>query len=143
MKKIIVLLSAAVLGFSCSDDDDSSDSSSLSNTDVVGEWMLVSEAVAGEELPLDECTLMTKITFTETEFTEEDYGISSFEEECVSRILEFPYRIEGNELISTDFGEDGFEGELSVSGDQLTFDDEEIDGDEVFGSVRVFERVTE
>ena len=151
MKKITLLLGLAFLMFSCSSDDgDDNSSSSILTTDVVGEWRLISETEDGEVIALDDCDLMNTIVFTETELSQDFYRESnSFDEEVESECImsfsiDFPYFLEDNLIVSTDEGEEGDEGFVSVTGDQLIINDEEFEeGELVFGSVRVFERVTE
>ena len=145
MKIIILLLSVAFLGFSCSNDDDSS--SSVSSVDVLGAWSLVSESEQGELLDLNDCELNSTVSFTETEFTEVDSDIFGLDGECFEFDRIYDYFFDGNELVVTEEYEgeiEGFfEGVVSVSGDELTIDDEGTFEGETFGSVRVFERITE
>ena len=145
MKKITLLLGLAFLGFSCSSDDDGG--SSVSTADLIGEWRLISETEDGEEIVLDNCELMTTFTFTETELSEENYRTSGLTSECFSFSSDNIYAVEGNVLSTIEefdgVSEDIFIGEISVSDNELTIDDEETFAGEFFGSVRVFERVTE
>ena len=125
MKKIIVLLSAAVLGFSCSDDDDSSSSSSTN--ELIGQWSFSERLIDGEVEPLEDCEEMDFIVFTD-----DQYASTFFEPidgECVFDGTEtFSYEVSGNSitLAFLEEGEDYTETlGFSIDGFELTLTLEE------------------
>ena len=146
MKKIIILLSAAVLGFSCSDDDDSSDPGASS--ELIGVWQLVSENTSGRgDVNLTECELMNTVTITSTEFIETDiFGFSA--DNCSEGEVDtFSYTatattITGNEG-SFGYEVDGSTLTLTRIGFEDLNEDDVVDEGELFDFVNMFERLTE
>ena len=145
MKKIALVLSLAFLAFSCSSDD--SGGGSVSESDLVGTWKLTLETILEQSVELDECQLESTITFTSTEYSSSRGFTSGVDDECnFSNFVAGSYDIDDDELfLEVEFGEgdieEVYEGDISLSGNSLTIDDEEIFEDEVFGSKKVYTKV--
>jgi len=113
MKKVFVLLSAALAMFSCSDDDENVNE--VTSGELVGSWSLVTRIEDNTVIDLDECNVLNTLTFTETTMTSESFFKNDSEECAEDGTSTFDYKVSDNTLTLTNSEDVSTNSDISVS----------------------------
>ncbi len=127
IKKLILLTFVVLTGFACSSDDDGNSLTEENLAKIIGTWLWTASSENGENIPLDECDLLSTLAFTSTQITDMYFfGVNCGESESFVT----NYTINGNTISVVEGGETYTAEITTLNSTTLTVKD--IDGSDVY-----------